>query len=431
MYRDPRRGFIVRMASSWDLGQTSGPNALDLPVVYGRTAEGMVFTLHKVHVWSELQQAELSCASAYLGAMVPALSTFRRVELWLDHLHEFFGDRTFFGRFYADRSEYSILELPRPIDVGSVRVTPENEVTTGRHFRQATAYSLQLESAQPHRLGWWLDQWVNPLVDLLAICVGKPSTATLLSAHVTVDYGGQESEALVFVSGQGWPTLDLASLPPAETGERIPLLLSWHDDCFELAKLMTNLRRIRAQLAVPMQNYRATIYGDLSPGHEFLNLIQSVESLHSITRGRHRPSKFDAAGFLARLAEKGVSSADRKRAKGMIRLTHPADYSLADRIQQLLDEASLPAPPDEPPSWTSSDDEIGKREWSDWIARARNDIAHGNANPAASWLKRQNHYLRALVEWTIMRELGLSVHHSNQVASRRHAHLSKQYRRAM
>ena len=421
LYRDPRIGLTILMADSWRADQIAGPVEIRLPVLLGRTASGLLFTLHDVRVESSLHQSEIDAIWGYVGAWVTEPEpTFDNMTVWIDELPTLLGDQTF-DVFATGR----LRSTPPAKSAGKMVVSPQRTIRTSRHDQKAEAYRLDLQYSQPRKVKWWIEEWINPLTRLVSFCAGEPATTTKIATKINREaHGDHEHYQSLFVTGRGWPTLDMTALDPPYRKRPEPPLLSWHDSCFALKKLMRRLRSIDARLDVPFNNYLETIYANLRPHHEFLNLVQAVESLHSRTAGRYKTTAGVGSSeeLLDRAKKAGLNNKDRMKIKRALEQLSPNEYSLAERLAELTAEPGLPAEPTSPPPWLEHDDPCRKLPWPSWIARARNDISHGNAPADLPWLRDQNRYLKAVVERAVLAELGLPTKHCNVASARRYEH---------
>ena len=420
LYRDPRFGLTIVMADAWDEGQTFGPIELRIPLLHGRTARGQLFSLLNVRIESSLHQSEIDATVGFIGAWATGTEpTLDNMTVWIDELPKLFGDQT-----YDPIGNVSLRPSPASKTAGAMTVTPRRDIRTTPHSQRAEGYRLELQYSQPRKLKWWMEQWINPLTRLTSLCTGEPATTTVLATRTGRRvHGDHEHHNLVYITGQGWPTLDLSALDPPEPSRPVPPLLSWQVSCFKLEPLMRRLRSASNRLDVPFNNYLETVYAHLRPHHEFLNLVQAAESLHSTTAGRFKTSApNDVTGLLNRAKERGVNSKDRQKIKRALEQLSPNEYSLAERLESLAGAPGLPPSPQDPPPWLHDDDAQRKMTWPIWVSRARNDISHGNVTTDSRWLQIQNRYLKAIIERAVLRELGLPLRHCNTAAGRRYHH---------
>lgn len=394
LYRDPDWGPSVRIAESWESGQEIGPRRANPSVMFGRTADRIFFTMKDAEIESWPHVTEINAWVLLTGAWVPEDEwRFDNITVAIDAFADFLHNPDQDGEL-------------APTTAGSVTIRPKRLGTHPRYQLTSNIPALELVDTERHTLKWWLDEWVNPLIRLVAIGTGFPCTATAITTDGPKFDGADEAVPWHFVGGR-WPTLQTEA-HDGSIATSLPLdpLFWWISPGFDIATAMDGIRRIYGEYSFVGENYAETIRSERNWRDRFLQMVQSIESIHAGDGDRTDPRKTRRAeGILARLEEKGVSSKDRKYIRSALEDRAAIGVPLWERVKSMSEVAGLPGPPAMPPTW---DDATGA--WPEWIGQARNKISHGNPGSTApefkAWVMRQSPYLQCMVEVWLMQQLG-------------------------
>ena len=168
-------------------------------------------------------------------------------------------------------------------------------------------------------------------------------------------------------------------------------------------------------------NYLETMYATMLPSTKFLSLVQALESLHSRSVGEFRDGEPEARQKLLEdlAAETSLNSAARTRVKQALEQAEPTRFNLAERIRGLTADTGLREPPDVDLSFLDSGEAKKFPTWPDQIAKLRNTLAHGTHSLDGFIFRKQNIYLQAVLERSILRLLGLSEQHCDAALNNR------------
>lgn len=427
--RDPARGLALNLAGSLPASGAAPATSSTISVIDGMTEHGVKFSIHDAQLEIGMTQTQIYGRLNFIGTAdldrsgpwTKPQSTFDNFSVWIDWLPEFLAGPT--ANLILEEGKQSSLNLPPAVSVGAVDVEPATGTSSSQFDIGLHGVRLDLRSRRRQSIEWWIDEWVNPLQQLIVVSLGVPAKVTLLATKTNErKHEDHFHHDWLFVSGRGWPTMDLEMLKPqSPLYQRVPApLLHWQDPQFDLGRSISAVRRIGRQLEFVAESYNATIYDGLSPRHGFLNLVQAAESLHIQTAGLTKGGQeVDVEALVGRLKAKNVSSKDRKRIRAALDRYHPRTFRLDERLGALRVQG-LPAPPDDAVDWLPSDEVAKLTTWEATVARARNDISHGSATPSNRWLRRQNTYLKMLIERELLARLQLPGRYCTEAASYRY-----------
>lgn len=357
LLRDSQLGLQIRTTQILD-GLARDSASTD--VVQGETESGMPFTMFEAYGDGFLQEVIYS-QLWFVGSQFEREPTFTRLGIWIDELPIFVD-----GKLETSEGRTSFRH-GETVNIGAVSIKPEWVLSADRYRKSVESLCLVLEASQAHRVGWWLEKWVNPIEYMLPTLVRRPSAVTLLSIR---DFDRQQVPMDTYFGMNHWPTLELSKVRPKTEHPPHEPLLTWSDDDCDLSKLIPGYRRLmgREKTRISLDNYRETLYADLPPRLRFLNMVQAAEALHTSIQGRyqHDPDahKQRVASRVKRVrAESDLSRRDVRAIERALLKEKRLEYSLEQRLRALAD---------------GLDGIFGtKGSWFAWVADARNKLSHG------------------------------------------------------
>jgi len=418
LYRDVRSGFLLRASRPWIDGQMMGPQFVSVPFLNGRTADGPAFSMLDVQVESGILETVIRAGMVVVGATVDGGGELRldEIAVYLGGLTDVIATPSFVNRVNGVENG-EIMPLPSEMTVGSVTVGIERSIRGNAYGMRAENFRIKLKSTTQRSISWWLEEWVNPLTQLVAFMMQQPTSLNYVTAISNSDHGDHQHSEEVYVTGAGWPSLDPKSLVPEvkKGSQRREPLIYWEELSPRLGSAMREVRKMRRGSSGTWGGTMECIFRELGPAQRFVTRVQALEAHHVAQNGRFRPGSVNVDQLLERLKTKGVNSRDRSKVKKAFGDAGEISYRLDERLTQTA--ATIEATPDLIARSVRFSSLIDTK-WATDIASARNKISHGADASDNRWLSEASDYLQLLTNASILNRLGFTKKQARRAALR-------------
>ena len=382
----------------------------EFPLVFGRTSVGKDVTLadgrlavHEME-WDRPDSAtyEFTAAAAYVGSHLdPAMETFARLDLSVEHLTEWRAASAFKIAWSPDRAGPPSIDIHGEVPPDLRAALPDGEVqiistlANGGDSRLAPGLTLvctlrvHVGGAVP--IAEWFKRYVGPLTRLLSLAIGRPAAAD----RVEVSRAGGGDPIEVVWSHELHARPEDRKLSPADllftatdlNEDRPPSIGDWLVASASYKPVMDAFFATRAA---------PTMYEE----DRFQNLVQSAEAYHR----RRVGGRADQSRHEARIERLVAAVPEVDRPWLSKALQHTGEYRLDERILGIIDMHP----------WLVGD--VVPKKPARWVAKtaaARNFRIHHDPDAlpvaASTWdLLGLNQRMSVLVESCLLAELGFS-----------------------